>query len=274
MTHYLKVISTTVGVIVLYSLVLMAGTWASIPPFFLGENERFTYGVLGTVIALVIIYGVLKIDRKSWRDYYLTVDKQTLVRFGKGTIFAIIVGSAMILSQVGFSGLEITLLDADLSRFALMSLSLIPLAFMEELVFRSYPLVNLNEAFGVWVAQLVIAVLFALYHYAGGWSLLMSFAGPGVWSLAYGLLALRSKGIALPTGFHFGLNFILATIGDKHWVPGLVSIDFATTPTEEMLQANAYFGVGIQLVLFVTLLALTYRYTKQIHETKQSHQSA
>ena len=267
-TQQLRVLALAIGVTSLFSGALMAGKWLSIPPIFLGVNERFTYGIMGTVVAFTSTCGLLGAERKSWKDYGLKVDKLTLLRFLLGTFSALLVASMMFLLQVGYSDLQISLGKVNLVQFFWMSLSLLPLAFMQELAFRCYPLFKLHEAFGVWVAQFVMAVLFALYHYVGGWTILASFAGPGVWSFAYGLLAFKTKGIALPTGFHFGLNLALAAIGHKYWVPGLIVIDFAGVPTAEMLQSNEYFGVYMQLILFVTLLAFTYRYTKSIHGTK------
>lgn len=242
----------------------------SISPFFLEANERFTYGIGGSIFAMIIVYAFLRIDRKSWKEY-LSVDKKTVLRFTYGSLAGIVLAFVMFLSQALYSGLSITGTEASIGRFAWMALSLIPLAFMEELAFRSYPFFKLRDSYGVWPAQIIIAVLFALYHYIGGWSLLASFIGPGVWSFAFGLLALRSNGVSSPTGFHFGLNLALAAIGNKYWIPGLLSMEFSETPTQAMLASNEYFGGALQLVLLVVLLVLTYRYSRKINGKKQSN---
>lgn len=265
------IILTSCGVPMLFSLALMSMVFISIPPLFLGMHERFTYGIMGSLVALLILFGFLKLEGKPWRDYALTVDKLTLVRFALGAITAMVLATTMFLLQVWYSGLEISFTSVNIVPFLGMSLSLIPLAFMEELAFRSYPLLKLKNAYGIWVAQFVIAILFALYHYIGGWTLLASFIGPGVWSFAFGLLALKSKGIALPTGFHFGLNFALAAIGNKYWVPVLFTIDFADVPTAQMLRNNEYFGASMQSIVFVALLFFTYQYNRSIHGKKQAN---
>lgn len=265
----LKIITTSIGVPLLFSISLMSVAFISIAPAFLGENERFTYGIGGSLLALLIVYIFLRADRKSWSDY-LSLDKQTLIRFMKGSAAGLILASVMFLIQIWYSDLQISLVEVNLGQFAWMALSLIPLAFMEELAFRSYPFFKLNETYGAWVAQFVIAILFALYHYVGGWTLLASFIGPGIWSFAFGLLALKSKGISLPTGFHFGLNLALAAIGSKYWIPGLLTIDFASTPTDEMIQSNEYFGGILQLTLLVVLLSFTYRYVRKINQGKST----
>ncbi len=260
-TKNLKIFGTALVVPALFSTSLMAAYLLSIPPFFLGLNERFTYGIGGSSLALLIIYILIRIEKKSHHVYFLTTDKRTLLRFAKGAASGLVIAICFFLAQAWYSGLVISPTNVDLRHFTWMSLSLIPLAFMEELAFRSYPFFKLRDAYGVWPAQIVIAILFALYHYIGGWSLFASFAGPGVWSFAFGLLALRSNGVALPTGFHFGLNLALAIIGNKYWIPAVCSIDFATDPTEEMLESNEYFGAMVQFITLVALLIFTYRYT-------------
>lgn len=265
LTKNIKTILISLGVPVLFSGALMLGVLISLPANFIGENERFTYGILGSLAALLIIYVFLKTEGKSWKDYLLTADNQTIVRFFIGSVGGLILASLMFLLQIWYSDLQTTFTGADISEFVWMALSLIPLAFMEELAFRSFAFIKLKDTFGVWSAQIVIAILFALYHYAGGWTLYASFVGPGVWSFAFGWLALRSNGISLSTGFHFGLNLALAVIGNKYWVPGLITLEMKETPSAEMLQANEYFGGSMQAVIFILAISLTYRYIKNAH---------
>ncbi|MEO9869837.1 lysostaphin resistance A-like protein [Ekhidna sp.] len=266
-----KIILISFGVPILFSLLLWMVALTSISPLFLNQNERFTYGVVGSLSALAVIFMFLKVDKKTWGNYHLKVEKRTPIRFLKGAVIGVVLCTALFLLQAWYSGLEISLAKVDLGQFALMSLSLIPLAFMEELAFRSYPFFKLNESYGVWTAQITMSILFALYHYIGGWSLMASFIGPGIWSFAFGLMALKSKGIALPTGFHFGLNLSLAAIGNKYWIPTIWTIDFAGSPTDEMLKSNEYFGVAIQLLVFIALVAFTYIYRRKTHGKTQSN---
>lgn len=267
-TKNFRTILTSLGVPVLFSFSLMLAALISIAPIFL-EDERLTYGVFGSVIALVITFLFLKLDKKSWGDYLLSPNKKTLLRFAIGSGTGLALASIMFLSQAWFSGLDISFTNATIGQFLWFSLSLIPLAFMEELAFRSYAFIKLKQTYGIWIAQISISILFALYHYIGGWSLTASILGPGVWSFAFGLLALKSNGISLPTGFHFGLNLALAVIGNKYWIPGLINLEFADTPTEAMLKSNEYFGGVLQLAVFAVLIILTYRYNRNIHGKKK-----
>ena len=57
--------------------------------------------------------------------------------------------------------------------------------------------------------------MFALYHILQGWGFQIAFLGPGIWAFVFGMAAVWSKGIALPTGIHVALNLIQQLIGLK-----------------------------------------------------------
>lgn len=170
----------------------------------------------------------------------------------------------MIYAQILYSGLEITLnKDANFSFFLIWSLAFIPLAFMEEIAFRSYPFLQLNKVLGLRITQVVLAVLFALYHVLMGWSIQASFLGPGIWALAYGLTAIASNGISMPTGLHFGVNFVLALIGGQKGIESIWSVDFPTEVSDSVQKANDNFGIGLQLCLLIVCIILTELYIKK-----------
>ena len=168
----------------------------------------------------------------------------------------------MIGSQIWFSDLTMEFQRQNVTDFALMALAIVILSYMEELAFRSYAFFRLEKSYSIWTAQIILAILFALYHAVGGWSLSSSFIGPGIWAFAFGLLALRSGGIALPTGFHSGLNLALAAIGDKNWIPGLWEVNFSEVPTEAMIQSNKNFGLVLHAILLVVLILSTWMYSR------------
>lgn len=224
--------------------------------------SRYVYGVFGILGAAAAIWIVLKWD-KDPPVLRFRFDTIALTNFAKGLLIAIMIGGAMIGSQIWFSDLTLTFQRQHVTDFALMAFTIVVLSYMEELVFRSYAFFRLEKSYGIWTAQIVIAVLFALSHVIGGWSLSGSFIGPGIWAFAFGLLASKSGGIALPTGFHSGLNFALAAIGDKHWIPGLFKVDFSETPTEAMIQSNSNFGLMLHVVLLVVLILSTWMYSRK-----------
>jgi hypothetical protein len=104
------------------------------------------------------------------------------------------------------------------------------LACREELAFRGYPLRRLDRAFGLWPAQLMVALVFALEHRAGGYSWTNALLGAFVGSLLFGMAALATRGLALPIGLHAAWNFGQWMIGEKE-VPGLWKPVLAGGPT-------------------------------------------
>jgi membrane protease YdiL (CAAX protease family) len=94
------------------------------------------------------------------------------------------------------------------------------LAYREELAFRGYPLRRLDRSFGPWAAQLIVALIFALEHRAGGYSWTNALFGAFVGSLLFGTAALATRGLALPIGLHAAWNFGQWVIGEKE-TPGL-----------------------------------------------------
>ncbi|MES2774070.1 MAG: CPBP family intramembrane glutamic endopeptidase [Bacteroidota bacterium] len=84
-------------------------------------------------------------------------------------------------------------------------------AYVQELAFRGYPFQLLLKKYGVWPAQLIIALFFGLMHVSSNMSLgdmasVMFTTGLG--SLLFALAYLKTKNLALPTGIHFGWNYL------------------------------------------------------------------
>ncbi|MDW3191209.1 MAG: type II CAAX endopeptidase family protein [Cytophagales bacterium] len=245
-------------------------TLSAFPLGFSIFEGRVAYSFLGVAIAFGIILIVIKREKATFRNYELYLDKGTYGRFIQGFLWSILLGGGMILIHMYYSGLQFTVNSDHWQMFILMSLTLIPYAFIEELIFRSVLLTRLNKTYNIWVAQIVIAILFALYHVVGvqGQSLASAFMGPGIWSFIFVALALKSNGISMPTGFHYGLNLVLATIGDKSWIPGLLTVDFIAPPTTSELQAHETFGLILHLLLLVIGIAATVYLQKQMSSNK------
>ena len=258
MIQRIKPLLLALWVPVFCSLFLMASSAVIISiPF---PYSRYVYGLFGILGTAAAIWMVLKWDKNPPKLQF-QFNWATLSNFAKGMLMALLVGGAMIGSQIWYSDLTMEFQRQHFPDFALMAFAVVVLSYMEELAFRSYAFFRLEKSYGIWTAQVVIAIVFALYHMAGGWSLSGSFIGPGIWAFAFGLLALRSGGIALPTGFHSGLNLALAVIGDKQWIPGLFKVDFFETPTEAMIQSNNNFGLALHAVLLVVLILSTWMYS-------------
>ncbi len=178
--------------------------------------ERFAYGILGTMAVCFAVWIMLKVEKKKFSDYGLCWQKDTFLKFVKGFFIGAVVLSTIILILLVFTQYKISANPAKWDPWsAFWYLSLIPLALMEEIAFRSYPFLKLKKVFGLRSTQVIIAVGFALYHILQGWGFQLAFLGPGIWAFVFGLAAISSKGIALPTGIHVALNLIQQLIGLK-----------------------------------------------------------
>lgn len=166
----------------------------------------FVYALAGAAIAFLLAWIFIRAERKSLADYKLVWQRGTLLKFFKGIAIGVASFFAIVLVLVLFANLEIHRNPEAWTAWTLLFwyLSIIPAALMEEIAFRSYPFLKLNNALGLRVTQLVVAVVFALYHVALGWSIVTAFLGPGIWAFVFGIAAIRSNGIALPTGIHVG----------------------------------------------------------------------
>ena len=100
-------------------------------------------------------------------------------------------------------------IPASISLFLLLSAA-------EELGFRGYPMRRLLEAFGVWPTQLIVAVMFCIYHIAIGWDWRNAIAGTVLASFLFGMAALVSpRNLALAIGVHAGVNIATWSIGGQ-----------------------------------------------------------
>lgn len=88
-------------------------------------------------------------------------------------------------------------------------------ALREELAFHAYPLFRLDRDLGAWPALLAVTLVFAVEHVAGGVTWFHALTGAAAGGLFFGLLALITRGIAMPIGAHAALNLGLWLFGAK-----------------------------------------------------------
>lgn len=179
--------------------------------------ERLAHGTLGTLAALLTTVLFLKYDKKRFSNIGLNLNRKTPLKFFTGVVIGIAIMGLLAISVIYVNDLKVTVnSNSNVLYFLLMTLPLLPLAFMEELAFRGYPLEMLKHTTGIRLSIIVTSILFALYHVVNGWSVAASFYGPGVWGLIFGLAAVYSKGIAMPTGIHYSINLTTSSLGEKN----------------------------------------------------------
>lgn len=218
---------------------------------------------LGSVLALVtlgLIALFLRREKHSFADIGLAADAGTVKRLLGGTALGIVIALAMLAIIVGLTSLRIEpVASPDYGGALGRSFAvLFVLAYMEEIAFRTFPLVRLQDAWGVRVAILVTAVAFALYH---GPTNPMNLLGPGVWGLLYGLAAVASRGIALPLGIHFGANWTQSLFEMKtRYASGIWHLTPGSTARYATVEQ---VGIALQVVLLVAGVVLIERYVRR-----------
>lgn len=203
-----------------FTLLLVA--FALIQAMLTPQHERLVYGLLGTLAGFLATAIFLRFDRLTFADIGLKPDRGTFQRFVIGLVTGILIMGILVFTVIQITHMDVSVNDqSSLAKFLVATAPLLPLAFMEELGFRGYPLEILKNRIGIRTSILVTSVLFAIYHIANGWSIASSFYGPATWGLVFGLAAVYSKGIAMPTGLHYAANLTTSAFGDKNTSPSL-----------------------------------------------------
>lgn len=116
------------------------------------------------------------------------------------------------------------------------------LALREEIAFRAYPLRRLENVLGLWPSMLIVGLVFALEHLAGGLPWSLSLLGPFAGAILFGMAALATRGIAIPLGIHFAFNLGQWVMGQKE-ITGFwrASMDPAFQKQAEALGYTGYF---------------------------------
>jgi membrane protease YdiL (CAAX protease family) len=239
----------------------------SLPPLW----GKFIGGFVAVFAMLALTWFFVRYEKTSFTAVNLKWTTKTPLRI----ILGLIIGAAIIglmlwvlslLTESNISRLE----DQTYQSFFWISLVFVPLALMEEILFRGYPFVRLSRAINIRWVVLITAVFFALYHYTGSESLASLLLGPGVWGVVYATAAYYSKGIALPLGIHISANFMLAAFGLKPEYDALWVIDSLLTPTT----SNVHYVQGIVFVFQLCLLAFTWLILEWIIRLRISSEKA
>jgi len=141
-------------------------------------------GSVGTLGAVILVRAFLKSESDTFADIRLVWDSGSPRRFLLGSVVGVALMGLMLVVIVALSGLAVeSTPDPNYwNAIGVSMLVLFVLALMEEIVFRSYPLVRLFDAFGVRSSIYCTSLFFALYHGVDPANLL----GPGVWGIPLG----------------------------------------------------------------------------------------
>lgn len=220
---------------------------AAVAPIFVmltGKWQEFCVGLTGALGAFLLTVVALRWEKLRMEDVGAAVNRSSPVRFVMGFILGLFVVGLWATALSIYGNLRWrSEPDTHWSGPALAFVAYVALSCREELAFHGYPLRRLNQLFGVWPAQLLVALVFALEHRLGGSSWLQAFAGSGTGSLLFGMASIATRGLAVPIGMHAAWNFGQWMLGMKG-SPGFWK---ATVP-EGQTQSTEMAGMLIYVV--------------------------
>src|SRR3954468_11356590 len=112
--------------------------------------ERLAHGIVGTFAAFLATILFLKFDRKQLSDIGLTFKRNTIIKFVAGVMIGVVIMGLLASTVLYFSNVTAEVNPrSSVWHFLLATLPLIPLAYMEELGFRAYPLEILKDKIGI-----------------------------------------------------------------------------------------------------------------------------
>ena len=79
---------------------------------------------------------------------------------------------------------------------------------VEELVFRGYGFERLIAAIGHWPAQIVTAIVFAVFHVVHGWPWDVALSSTTIASILFGLVFVRWRSVPAAVGVHVAMNWV------------------------------------------------------------------
>lgn len=228
------------------------------------DFKQYAMGVIGTLIALIISYLFLKKENTSFRTIGLVWESKTPKRFFIGFLIGTAIVLVMITSIILLSDLKVVWKEgADVSMALFWLGAFLPLAFMEEIIFRGYSFLQLNKVVGLRLTQIMMAILFAYWHDASGATLMGQLMGPGIWALIFGIATVWSDGLALPTGLHMAANVVQAVLGMKEDKYAIWVIDYQQEMTESMQAHTATMGFIVQIALLIVGVFMTEWYLRR-----------
>lgn len=236
----------------------------------------FTFGAIGFLVpkwALAIVFGgFLSAVMLYITSLYLKNDTLTKSELGmsftinslKRGVTSFIIGTSFFgffyLCYLGLTPVTILLVEQpDFINSTVISLfSFIALGAMEEIVFRGYFMRKLDTAIGIRAAIYVTSIAFGLYHGL----VFDSITGPAIWGLVYAALAYWTKGLAIPIGFHIGVNYIQALFSQKEkWVSGIWYFDLQE---ETAIFTVEQVSIGLKVFMLLLGVALVEYYLRKV----------
>jgi membrane protease YdiL (CAAX protease family) len=238
-------------------------------PFYLLPRLVSVGPVVMAVVLLVVTFLFLRSERRSLSALGLELSWRTPRALLLGWI-----GGALLIVIMAI-GVRLTLPHPWLrnpgfrtSAAVFSLLYLLAANGVEELIFRGYSFERLIVAIGHWPAQIVTALLFAMYHIAEGWPWQTALIGTTAGSLLFGLVFVRWRSVPAALGVHAAGNWVRDLLLDDP--PTAKTLYAPLAPrmwsSREQMMAMAIFTV----VTLAACVALSISISRQRREAAAS----
>ncbi|MBS1820846.1 MAG: CPBP family intramembrane metalloprotease [Acidobacteria bacterium] len=212
-----------------------------------------------SVLTLGLTLGFARWDQLRLSGIGIDPSQRTISHLALGTLIGLSIGAAQALISHALGHTRWILSPSSIhGTLIIAAVAFLFGALREELAFHAYPLFRLDRGLGPWPALLVVTLVFAVEHVAGGVTWFHAITGAAAGGLFFGLLALITRGIAMPIGAHAALNFSLWLFGAKD-DPGLFRI-VPQPGFERSVERNTTIAYILVMGLAIAI-ALLYRRT-------------
>jgi membrane protease YdiL (CAAX protease family) len=222
------------------------------------------YGLIGFGFATWLVgFRILKF---SWADLRWSPSSTIARGFGVGLLLGAVPAAIAILVAIPTAGAalvsDVTTPGSYLAQVGMTFLILLPAALLEEVMFRGVGQVVLANAFGRYVAIIVLSVLFSLAHIANDHTTALGLVNIGLAGIFLGLVFYIPGGIWAAWGAHFGWNATLAAFdAPVSGLPFPIPAINYLPGQPDWLTGGAFGPEGGALATFVLLgaILMTYR---------------
>ena len=224
--------------------------------------DKYAFALIACIALYLLTVAFVRLENISSTLMNLLPDSRTFKRLCLGFVIGAAITCVMLFALFSLTTFTITKnANQSLMPFLLSTSVFIPLALMEEILFRGYPFFRMAQFINARWVIFITAVLFALYHFDGTQNVGSLLLGPGIWGVAFGVAAYLSNSIAVPLGIHIAANFIQAVFGLKESQSPLWALTEINHPVSQGMNPE-HLGILMQIILLVASIVVLERAIK------------